>query len=221
MTISFDKDPRESGRITVNFDCPWCDTHQVAGGRCIVSGFDSDAWVVMICTSAACALPSLLRVPLEGNNGALWVNITQSDPRLLMHGELEIHPTARPNYDEDGVPDEIASDFEEALQCQAAGFQYGAALVGRRVLQAAIRERGGVGKDLKTEINSLSTDVLNKPLKDSAHEVRFVGNDAAHTDTVTADDVEALLSFTRDVLHTLYVVPHRVAARRKSAGSKK
>jgi hypothetical protein len=114
------------------------------------------------------------------------------------------------------VPPEIRRDFEEALQCEAAEFKYGAALVvGRRVLQAAVRDKGGNGRDLKAEIDSLPTDTLNAPLKESAHEIRFVGNDAAHADEVTDGDVTDLLGFTRDVLHSLYVVPHRVAARKK------
>lgn len=88
------------------------------------------------------------------------------------------------------------------------------------MLQAAVRSRGGTGKDLKAEINSLSTDVLNAPLKESAHEVRGVGNEAAHAGDLKAEDVADLLAFTGDVLHSLYVVPFRVTARKKPIGSK-
>jgi len=115
------------------------------------------------------------------------------------------------------VPERIRRDFQETLRCRATGFNYAAALVGRRVLQAAVRERGGKGKDLKEEIESLTT--LSAQLKAHAHEVRFTGNDAAHADEVSEDEVDDLLEFTEEVLRALYVLPSKLEAaqsRRKS-----
>ncbi|HZL19151.1 MAG TPA: DUF4145 domain-containing protein [Polyangia bacterium] len=211
MMVSFQKASQDKN-IQVNFDCPWCDTHQAGVGTFLVE-HPAEAWLVVIrCASALCDRPILLRVPFS--IGLPWQMI---DTTYAGCGDPEIYPAARPEYDEDGVPDEIACDFEEALQCQAAGFLFGAALVGRRVLQAAVRDRGGKGKTLEIEIDSLPIDVLNAPLKGGAHEIRLVGNRAAHANDVTAEDVQDLLGFTRDVLHSLYVVPTRVAARKKPA----
>jgi hypothetical protein len=120
------------------------------------------------------------------------------------------------------VPAPIARDFEEAIQSEAAGFMYGAALVGRRSLQAAAREViGGKKGDLKTEIDQIPDDRLNKAMKEMAHEVRLIGNDAAHVDEITPDEVKELLGFTRLVLDSLYIQPARLAALRKVRQDKK
>jgi hypothetical protein len=206
-TTNFHKDKK--GITTVDYVCPWCGRNQTSQSKRSVE-HGREMWMVVECSSGACKRPALVEVHLTGNEQ--WHAITSAGG---FTSKPVVHPTARPSYLEAGVPPEIRRDFEEALQCQAAGFKYGAALVGRRVLQAAVREKGGHGRDLKAEIDSLPTDTLNAPLKESAHEIRFVGNDAAHADEVTDGDVADLLGFTRDVLHSLYVVPHRVAARKK------
>jgi hypothetical protein len=212
---SFARQGGPSPGITVNYDCPWCDTHQVAKGLVASETYD-DVWLTMVCASTVCQRPAFLHIPLEGNNGTLWRNMSGSDPTFLQHGPLKIWPSPRPNYEDEGVPEPIRRDFEEALQCQESGYRFGAALVGRRVLQAAVRDRGGKGNNLKEEIDSLLPDVLNAPLKDGAHEVRLVGNEAAHAEDVEEEDVDALLGFAMDVLDALYVIPFRVAERKKA-----
>jgi hypothetical protein len=181
---------------------------------------DEEAWLAAVCTSEHCGRPILVQIPM--GQGWPWSHLDTSNPGAdNCHGIPEVYPACRPEYAEEGVPEAIRRDFQEALQCQAAGFKFGAALVGRRVLQAAVRERGGSGRNLELEIDSLSPDVLNAPLKESAHDVRHVGNEAAHAEEVEDEDVAALLEFTRDVLHSLYVVPHRVANRPKRPEKKK
>jgi hypothetical protein len=135
---------------------------------------------------------------------------------------LRVIPPAIPTYSGAGVPEQIVRDFTEALRCEASDFLLGAALVGRRVLQAAVRDKGGTGNDLKTEINSLDPNLLPDLYKKQAHEIRFVGNDAAHADDVSADEVADLIQFTTQVLHQLYVMPEqvRVAAERRAAKAK-
>lgn len=207
-------------RLSVNFDCPWCDARQAAGALLVTVRPDEEVWLASVCTSVPCGRPILVRIAMKG--GLPWSHLYTDNPGSeAFYDPPDVYPASRPDYAEDGVPEAIQRDFQEALQCQAAGFKFGAALVGRRALQAAVRDRGGTGRNLKLEIDSLPTDVLNAPLKSSAHDVRHVGNDAAHADEVEEEDVEALLGFTRDVLHSLYVVPHRVANRPKRPEKKK
>jgi hypothetical protein len=124
----------------------------------------------------------------------------------------KVYPATEAQYGPDGVPALIAAEFCEALECHWNGHNLGAALVGRRVLQAAARDiLGGKRKDLQTEINDIPDDRLNKALKDQAHHVRLIGNDAAHVDPVEPDDVRDLLDFVEEVLDVLYVRPKRVA----------
>ncbi len=114
-----------------------------------------------------------------------------------------------------GVPSEMARDFQEALACHAAGHHYAAALVARRVLQAAARDViGRPGANLASEINAIPLTRLSQVLKDAAHEVRYIGNDAAHANTIDPDDVGHLVVFTEQLLDALYVMPAKVAAAR-------
>jgi Domain of unknown function (DUF4145) len=123
---------------------------------------------------------------------------------------INIYPAPLPTYSEPAVPEQLRFEFTEALQSRASGFLIGAALVGRRVLQAAVRERGGTGRNLQDEIDSLPS--LSQAYKAHAHQVRLIGNDAAHADPVTAVDVADLIDFTEMVLAELYVNPARLAA---------
>jgi len=122
-----------------------------------------------------------------------------------------VYPPAHVLYDADGVPKQISEEFSEALGSASSGFYIGAALVGRRVLQAAAREvLGGKGGSLQDEIEAIPDDRLNKALKKQAHEVRLIGNEAAHVDPVDPADVEELLDFVEQVLEALYVSPKRL-----------
>jgi hypothetical protein len=123
----------------------------------------------------------------------------------------DIHPNPRESYAPDGVPEDIAADFEEALNCHAAGFRLGAATVGRRVLQAALLHKGANEHDLVRQINELPDDVLPRQLKLAAQHVRLIGNDAAHVRAVSADDVMSLVRFVALVLQQLYILPHEIA----------
>ena len=131
-----------------------------------------------------------------------------------------IHPGRRELYKPPGVPEDIAADLEEALNCYASGFRLGAAVVGRRVLQAALVDKGATKRDLVEQINELTDDVLPRQLKVAAHHVRLIGNDAAHVRAVSATDVESLLSFVRLVLHQLYILPHELAQQTRTIAPK-
>lgn len=131
-----------------------------------------------------------------------------------------IYPSPQARYAPDGVPEEIAQDFEETLNCQGAGFMYGAAVVGRRALQNALIDKGAKGRDLVDQINELNDEELPKRLKIAAQHVRLIGNDAAHAREVTADDVAALVNFAGLVLEQMYVLPHEIAKQTRTVPAK-
>jgi hypothetical protein len=74
--------------------------------------------------------------------------------------DANVYPSAEAQYAPDGVPEKIAEEFCEAVGCSWNGHAFAAALVGRRVLQAAARDvLGGKRHDLKTEIDDTPTTV--------------------------------------------------------------
>lgn len=178
------------------YRCPWCSRavttpSTTESARCHKTG---ELAYVVSCSDPQCGRASLVLVSGHGR------------------GVNALAPAPRPSYAPAGVPAGVAADFQEALGCQASGYHYGAALVGRRVLQVVVRELGAPESNLKKEINSVSDEKLPKQFKDAAHQVRLVGNDAAHADQVTPEQVEHLLRFVGQVLDYVYVMPAQLAA---------
>jgi len=67
------------------------------------------------------------------------------------------------------------------------------------------------------QIEELANEgVITSELKEWAHVVRWVGNDAAHPDSleVTEEDAEDILKLAEQFLHVLYVTP-AIARERK------
>jgi hypothetical protein len=203
---AFAVDSRKDGpSIDVALHCPWCGVvsrmsakflHQAMVSRTI------QRYCVVICQAREC-------------NRAVFVVVDDTYGSLFDALEPfpgKVYPANQAQYAPDGVPAQIAKEFREALECAWSGHYLGAALVGRRVLQAAARNViGGTRNDLKTEIAKIPDDRLNKPLKDQATHVRLIGNDAAHVDPIDSEDVNHLVDFVEQVLDALYVVPAKVA----------
>ncbi len=80
----------------------------------------------------------------------------------------------------------------------------------RKTLEAACDDRGAGGKNLYDRIESLRTKVtLPNELLDGLHEIRFLGNDAAHVsardyDEIGKAEVEAVADFAKELLEALY-----------------
>jgi hypothetical protein len=129
-------------------------------------------------------------------------------------------PAPSPSYAEAGVPADIAEDMQEAIRAHAFGLNTAAGVLGRRVIEMMTREKNAAGGNLKARIDDLCTKgVVPQNMKEHAHEIRAVGNDAAHeTAKFSADDAADVLDFAREVLHHVYVAPHRLAESRKRRG---
>jgi hypothetical protein len=203
------KDGKEN-KLDVALHCPWCGIvsrttsgifHQAETRR------GRECYAVAICQVREC------------NRAVFLIIGAPADfifSRADMPFEAKVYPAAEAQYEPDGVPKEIAKEFCEALECHWNGHNLGAALVGRRVLQAAARDvLGGKLTRLELEIAAIPDDKLNKALKDQATHVRLIGNDAAHVEPVDPDDVRDLIDFVEEVLDVLYVRPKRVAELQK------
>jgi hypothetical protein len=91
-----------------------------------------------------------------------------------------------------------------------------AAVMARGALQAALRERGAQGRNLKEEIRDLASGGILPPLMSEwSDEVRLLGNDAAHADPqsdgVDATDARDVVRFLDYFLEYLYNLPKAIA----------
>lgn len=214
-----------SQQTAIRYECPHCG-NSIYTMLLPLSGARSDgneSWWAASCTVGSCKLPALIKVVHQKG----WAY-----QQLLQHNEIgrlevQIIPAAVPRYGPVGVPAEVIADMKEALGCEAAGFYVAAAVVGRRALQRAVRERLGAlsvtPKDnrLMTEIDALPDTTLPEQFKETAHEVRHLGNDGAHPEPVSGEEANVLLNFTKDVLHQLYTVPAQLAAAKAARAAKR
>lgn len=135
------------------------------------------------------------------------------------------YPLGKPNDRVDAaVPPRIAEDFKEALRCQWIDAYKATVTMCRRVIQAScLEQKADKAKRLVAQIDELAAKgTITQPLREFAHAVRLEGNDGAHPDpdgleNVTAADAEDIISFTREYLHHVYVMPEMLARRRTAA----
>ena len=95
-----------------------------------------------------------------------------------------------------------------------------AAVMARSSLQSALRGHDAKGSSLKQEIDDLAVKgILPAHMKEWAHELRELGNDAAHpgpaTSKSTPDDVRDVVEFLDFLLQYLYTLPHEIGEYRK------
>jgi hypothetical protein len=126
------------------------------------------------------------------------------------------------------IPEHIQRDFKEALRCMFVDAYNATAEMCRRALEASCIERGAApNKVLETMIDSLEEKRVITPfLRDVAHKIRLGGNRGAHppADGAEAQNVElepvvliekehaeAIIKFTREFFHHVYVVPSELA----------
>ena len=147
--------------------------------------------------------------------------IGQTDGQNHPSRLVAFYPLGKPRDAVDlNVPKPIADDFAEALRCQWIQAYRACVVMCRRAVQSSALHLGAKGGKLIDQIDDLSkTGIITTPLKDFAHEIRLTGNDGAHPEkdgleNVTEKDGEAIIEFTGEYLHHVYVMPAKLAARR-------
>lgn len=98
----------------------------------------------------------------------------------------------------------------EAIKCHASECYRAAALMVRRTLEEICLDRGATGNNLFNRIQALGGIVtLPKELLDSLHELRVLGNEAAHIeakeyDQVGKEEVEVAIMLAKEILKSTY-----------------
>jgi len=114
------------------------------------------------------------------------------------------------------VPFHIADVADEAHRCHSIRAYRGSVLLARAVLEATAKDHKITTGRLIDKIDQMATqELISKRLARAAHEVRHVGNDAAHadaTDEIGAVDSEDALTIMGEVLTEVYEGPARIAA---------
>jgi Domain of unknown function (DUF4145) len=122
------------------------------------------------------------------------------------------------------IPDHIKPDFREALRCRFVDAYNATAEMCRRALESSCINLGASPKDvLEDMIDELEQKRIITPfLQKVAHKIRLGGNRGAHPSPpqqnpqasavaaptqIGKDQADAILKFTREFFHHVYVVP--------------
>lgn len=128
------------------------------------------------------------------------------------------HPAQALGKDFRDVPGHIAAAASEAHTCHSVNAYRSAILMARSVVEATAKEKGITRGSLADKIDGLlAKGFVREMVKDTAHEIRFLGNDMAHGDFVTdvsAVESEDVLAFMDEVLDEVFQSPARLDARR-------
>jgi len=124
----------------------------------------------------------------------------------------------------DNWPDDVQRFWSQAHESLGIKNWDAAAVMARSAVQATMRDKGAVGKELYGEIEDLAAKGSLPPLmKEWSHEVRVLGNESAHpkpgTPPPTQEDARDIVQFLDSLLLYLYEYPKRISdyrARRKS-----
>jgi hypothetical protein len=120
------------------------------------------------------------------------------------------YPVGRIEFDTTDVPEKVRSTFNEALTCAAHECYVGAGMLIRKTLEAVCEERSAAGNNLKEKISDLKNKVtLPTALFDALDHLRLLGNDAAHIeaksyDEVGKEEVAAGIDLTKEIIKATY-----------------
>lgn len=126
----------------------------------------------------------------------------------------------------DSVPPAIAKVATEAHGSMSVGHHQAAVLMARTAVEAVAKAKGVTQGSLVAKIDELyNRHLIYENVRDAAHEVRFIGNDAAHADLVdnpiTEDEAVAILELMDMVLDGVFIAPAKTAAQRAIRQAKK
>ncbi len=129
---------------------------------------------------------------------------------LRQNDLLSSYPAQRIDFDSSKIPQKVVEAIEEAIICHSTECYIAAAIMVRKTLEELCRDRGAKGDNLKARINNLKSKViLPQELLDGLHDLRLLGNDAAHIESleyekVTQEEVEIGIEVAKEILKAVY-----------------
>lgn len=132
---------------------------------------------------------------------------------VILNGQSKIvrtYPGLKIPFNATNIPQRIKLTFDEALVCHSNGCNVASAIMIRKTLEEICEDKKTKGDNLFKRIESLKSIItLPKELMDGMHELRLLGNDAAHIETKTFDEIgndelEISIEFTKEILKAVY-----------------
>jgi hypothetical protein len=113
-------------------------------------------------------------------------------------------------FDKSRIPARINAAFSEVLVCHSNNCFVASAIMIRKTLEEIAEDKKVQGKTLFERLNKLGqTIVVPKELLEAMNELRLLGNDAAHIEAKTyeeigKEEIEISIEFTKEILKATY-----------------
>lgn len=156
-----------------------------------------------VCLCRRCSSPFLIRQSLYGVGE--FESVTD---------EVILFPTEK-KLPLDGVPVTIRSAHDQAVRSFSASLFEPSVLMCRKCLEATCKALNAKGRDLNARLKSLCDGGhIDSRLLNWAHEIRLLGNEAAHDPDikVTKRDARDVLDFTESILIYVFSLTSRFEA---------
>lgn len=146
----------------------------------------------------------LRKCPNEKCQGHLFF-ISDSQRNILMTSPSESIP-----FDKENIPNGVLQAFEEAISCHSNNCFIASAIMIRKTLEEICQDRSASGKNLSQRLVDLGNKILiPKELLEGMNDLRLLGNDAAHIEAKTfnevgKEEIEISLEFTKEILKAVY-----------------
>ena len=130
----------------------------------------------------------------------------------------------------ESIPDNIRQDYAESMKCLGATAYKATVALCRRTIEAVCWNK--IGDDIKKEFKEKDIKLwmlidklkekglITEDLRQTAHEIRHLGNYGAHfqddeLDTVKIDEAREIQEFVGHLLSNLYITPYKTTKRRE------
>jgi len=123
---------------------------------------------------------------------------------------VRVMPEARRQFPDVKVPPIVHAAFDEALVCASHGCNIAAAMLVRRTLECLCEDRGAPGGSLRDRVEALRSKVIiPEELFKAMHDIRLLGNDAAHVESkdytgIGKPETDAALALCEQLLMATY-----------------
>jgi hypothetical protein len=107
-----------------------------------------------------------------------------------LKGLLDSYPPVTIQYSKERIPSKIVAAFDEAIICRSHNCLVASAIMIRKTLEEICADKKAEGKTLYNRIEALKSKiVISKELFEGLQALRLLGNDAAHLEAQTYEDI--------------------------------
>lgn len=201
--------------VDVSLNCPYCGTTKVAfrGDKPIPCDAQGSEYIILL--QCRCCRNGVV-AKYRGSGIMNWISTGGlSDPPPLLESWPKMETVSAPKY----LPDNIRSFYTQGIDSLRRQNYDAAGTMFRKSLDVTLKRLYPEGKGtLQKRIDALPHDLgITPAMKEWAHEIRDLGNDAAHEDEpFTESEARALQAFIEMFLTYAFTLPGMLKERKSA-----